>query len=69
MVERVRKLAPLTDRDLVRGFDDQRMSEHRPVIERLVKEGVLARNEDGKLILGEQVDEFSALNTMTNATA
>ena len=65
MVDRVRRLAPVTDRDLVRGFDCQKMEEHRPVIERLLKEGLLARDPEGKLILGDAGDTSVARTAQT----
>jgi hypothetical protein len=65
IVERLGARGPMKYRDLVRTFSDQSKDANRPAIDRLLTEGVLVEDEQGRLHL---VDELSSGREECEAT-
>jgi len=60
IVERVRRRGPMSYRELVRTFSDQSRETNHPAVRRLVDEGVLELDGEGRLRLAKQNGERRA---------
>jgi hypothetical protein len=53
MIRRLMRLGPTKRRELVRGFDNMKLSLHEPVIQVLIQIGVFVETEDRTLTIGQ----------------
>jgi len=64
IVERIRQRGPMSFRELVRTFSDQSRETNHPAVRRLVDEGVLELDGEGRLRLAKQNGERRAEETV-----